>query len=166
MTKIQGMHFGNLRGRWKNRSGLTLFEIVIVIALIAILSAVYFLVANPGSQLAASRNSERTLHLQTIMNAIRQNVADQSNEQFLCSSGAIPATSTDMASASGSYNIAPCLIPTYLFSLPFDPVLPNAHYISNTNYDTGYSIFITTSTGQITLTAPAAELGKIISITR
>ena len=142
------------------RKGMTLIEIVIVIALITILTGIYFLAANPAGQLANSRNQERSLHLQTIMNAIRQNIADQNNEQFACATGALPtSTSKRMASggASGTYDIGPCLIPTYIFSLPFDPSATSGHYTANTDYDTGYNIQINSSTGQITLSAPYAE---------
>src|SRR4051812_43905409 len=110
--------------------GLTLIEIVIVIALIVVITGIYFLAANPAGQLAQSRNSERKLHLETIMQAVRQNIADQNNEQFSCSTGAIPTSSKKMASggASGTYDIGPCLIPTYIFSLPFDPSATSGRY--------------------------------------
>lgn len=143
-----------------------MFELVIVIALISIMAGVYFLAANPAGQLSVTRNSTRSNHLQTIMLAIRQNIADQTNEQFACASGPIPTSSKRMATGAGNYDIAPCLVPTYAFSLPFDPLASSSHYLSNTDYDTGYNIVINSSTGQITLTAPYAELGKTISITR
>lgn len=148
------------------RNGMTLIEIVIVIALITIITGIYFLAANPAGQLASSRNTERALQLQTIMNSIRANIADQSNEQFSCSSGTIPTSTMRMTSSAGGYNIGPCLVPTYTYNLPFDPSASSSHYLSNTDYDTGYYISINSSTGQITLSAPYAELGKTISVTR
>ena len=148
------------------RRGLTLVEIVIVIAIIAIVSGIYFVVANPAGQLASSRNTKRQLDLQTLMNAVRANIADQGNGQFGCPSGAIPTSTKNMASASGNYNIAPCIIPTYLFTMPFDPSATSSYYNSNTDYNAGYSIAINSSTGQITLSAPHAELNKAVSITR
>ena len=71
-----------------------------------------------------------------------------------------------MAPGVGNYDIAPCLVPTYLLALPFDPATSGAHYVSNSDYDTGYFIVQNSSTGQITLSAPAAELKKTISVTR
>lgn len=145
---------------------MTLVEILVVVALTVVVTSIYFLVANPAGQLASSRNNERQFQLQAIMNGIRQNIADQGNEQFACASGAIPTTTTKMASASGSYNIAPCLIPTYgLFTMPFDPNASSAYYTSVTNYNTGYTIAANAS-GSITLSAPYAELKKTISVTR
>lgn len=147
------------------RKGLTLIEVLIAIALVTILTGLYFFIANPAQQLALSRNSERQLQLQAIMNAIRQNIADQSNEQFSCTSGPIP-TSTQKMASSGGYNIAPCLVPTYgLFTIPFDPATSTAHWVSVSDYDTGYTI-VQNASGSVTLSAPAAELKQTISITR
>ena len=144
------------------RKGLTLIEIVIAVAIVVILTGIYFLASNPAGQLAASRNSERKLHLQTIMQGICQNVADQSNQSFSCAAGSIPTSSMDMGSSAGEYNLAPCLMPTYLAVLPYDPSASGAHFVSVSDYDTGYSISITTSTinsstRQILLSAPGAE---------
>jgi prepilin-type N-terminal cleavage/methylation domain-containing protein len=148
------------------RKGMTLIEIVITITLMAILVGVYFVVANPAGQLASSRNSERFLHLQAIMNAVTQNVADQGNRQFSCSSGPLSTSTKRMTSTAGAgnYNIAPCLVPTYLAFLPFDPSTSSARYNSVSDYDTGYTISINASGTVITLKAPAAELGKTISV--
>lgn len=133
----------------------------------AILVAAYFALANPAGQLAQARNSERQLHLQTVMNAIRQNIADEASGQFSCSSGPLPTSSERMTSATGTanYDIGSCLVPTYLFSLPFDPSASSSHYNSVSDYDTGYSISINAS-GTIMLTAPYSELGKTISVSR
>jgi len=70
-----------------------------------------------------------------------------------------------MGSASGSYNIAPCIVPTYIAAMPSDPSASGTFYYSPSNYNTGYSIIINAS-GSITLSAPKAELGKTISITQ
>jgi prepilin-type N-terminal cleavage/methylation domain-containing protein len=148
------------------RRGLTLIEIVIVIALIAVLTGVYFLTANPAGQLASARNSRRTNDLQIIMLAIQQNIADQGNGQFGCSSGAVPTSTKNMGTATGSYNIAPCLIPSDgISAMPFDPSATSSYYNSPSDYNTGYSIVINAS-GSITLSAPHAELNKTITNTR
>ena len=147
------------------RKGLTLIEIIIAVAIVAIIAGITFMVANPAAQLAGSRNTKRTLDLQAIGNSIRANYGDSGNESFTCAAGPIPSTTTVMTSAVGGYNIAPCLIPTYLPNLPFDPSASSSYYNSPTDYNTGYALFINAS-GVITLSAPHAELGKTILITR
>lgn len=149
------------------RRGLTLIEIVIAVALIAIVAGLGFLAMNPVGQLASARNSQRSFHLNGLMNGIRQNMADTSGGGFTCESGSLPtSTAKKIATGAGDYDIAPCLVPTYLPTIPFDPSATGAHYTSNDDYDTGYTIIRNATTGQVTLNAPAAEMGKIISVTR
>lgn len=142
-----------------------MIEIVIVVALLAVLTGVYFLIANPAGQLASARNNRRTIDLQNIMLAIKTNIADQGNGQFGCPSGAVPTSTKNMGSASGSYNIAPCIVPTYIAVMPFDPSASSSYYNSPSDYNTGYSIIINAS-GSITLIAPRFELGRPVTLTR
>lgn len=148
------------------RKGLSLIEILICIAMMAILVGLYFMIANPAGQLASSRNSERTLELQAIMNAIQQNIADQAGRQFSCAAGALSTSSRFMASAAGTstYNIGPCLVPTYIATMPIDPSASSAYYNSPSDYNTGYTISVNTSGTLITVAAPSAELKKTISV--
>ncbi len=147
-----------------SRAGFTLIEVLITVALVVILTGIYLLDANPGGQLAATRNNRRTVDLENIMLAIKQNIADQGNEQFGCAAGPIPTTTEIMASARGTgyYNIAPCLVSTYIEAMPFDPVASSAYYASPSDYNTGYTIMMNAS-GTIILSAPYAELGKTIT---
>lgn len=148
------------------KKGFTLIEVLISVALLAILVGVGVAMINPAGQLASARNNQRINHLQAIMLAVRENIADQGGQSFSCASGPLPTSSTNMASTPGSYNIAPCLIPIYAITLPTDPSVPGAHYASVTDYDTGYHITYNASTTEITLSAPAAELGKTITLTK
>lgn len=159
------MRFGFAR-TVRARRGISLLEIIIATTIIVIITAVGIAISNPAGQLASSRNTERQLHLQALMNAIRQNIADSVGGTFTCASGSLPTSSKKMAVGAGNYNIGPCLVPNYLTTLPFDPSASGAHYVSVTDYDTGYNIVQATSTNVITLTAPSAELKKTISVTR
>lgn len=149
-----------------SQRGFTLVEILIVLALIAILVGAVLVALNPGRQFANARNSTRYSHLNAIMNAISSN-AVENNGVFTCASaGAIPATTTEMGSGTGLYNVAPCLVTEYLSSLPFDPSDTDASWTSEASYATGYTISQDATTDIITVTAPSAELSQTISISR
>lgn len=152
----------------KSRRGLTLIEVLIATALVVITAGIGIILLNPAGQFAQARNTQRQLELQGVMNAVRQNIADATTGVFSCSSGPLPTTAEIMSSATGTgnYNIAPCLVPEYLQTMPFDPLASSADYISNTNYDTDYTIVYNPSTTEITVAAPYAELGTPVSITR
>ncbi len=141
----------------------TLFEILITIAIIAILAGATIALINPAQQFARSRNTQRQSDVNLLLNAVGQNMADNRG-MFNCSSGAIPTSSAKMATSA--YDIAPCLAPAYLDKLPFDPKATGSHYASTTDYDTGYFISQSATTNRVTVSAPSAELNQTISITR
>lgn len=143
----------------------TLIEVIIASALIIITAGIALVWIDPSRQFALARNARRTSDITSIINAVGQNIADNRGI-FTCVSGAIPAVATKMASGTGNYDIAPCLTPAYLPTLPYDPTATNAQYVSVSNYDTGYTILMSTTTGFVTVAAPSAELGASISITR
>ncbi len=152
--------------RFFTRSGFTLFEIMLSIAIMAILLVLIVFFIDPAKQFAKARNTRREVDVATTLTAISRNIGDNKGS-FSCSSGALPTSSMKMASTgSSTYDIAPCLVPTYLDTLPYDPNATSSHYTSVTDYDTGYNIVRNATSGRITVNAPGAELGKTISITR
>jgi len=146
--------------RFQDNRGITLIEILVATAIGAIVLAITFIAMNPGRQLAQARDSQRKSHVNAILNAVRQNMAD-TRTSFSCAAGDVPTTTKKMAVGAGNYDIAPCLVPTFLFAMPYDPNTSTAHYASNTDYNTAYTIVRNASTGQITVSAPAAETGAI-----
>ena len=138
--------------------------VLFVRALIAILAGIVIAALNPGRQFANARNSARHAHVNTLMNAISANMAENSGT-FTCATGAIPAAATTMATGAGTYDIGPCLVTDFLSSMPFDPSAAGAHWTLVTDYNTGYSIVLAAD-GRITVAAPSAENGESISLTR
>ncbi len=146
--------------------GFTLIELLIVIALIAVLAGAIIIALNPARQFALARNSSRWSHVSSLNDLIQQNVAEHQG-QFQCNGvvTAIPVTSTEMMRGSG-FDICPCLVPTYTPALPYDPSAAGAAWTDCTAYDTKYFIQRDATTSRITITAPSAELGAVISATR
>jgi len=149
------------------KSGFTLIELLVVIGIIAILSAVVITAVTPARQFAAARNTQRTANVRAILDAIGQNMADNRGV-WTCAAGALPSTPTNMVSAGG-YDIAPCLVDTYLSQMPFDPAPAPIlkFWTSTSSYNTGYSVYRESgSSGRVVVSAPAAEDGEVISVTR
>ena len=80
------------------------------------------------------------------------------------------ATSASGCSVVAGVNLCTDLAPTYIADLPMDPsaTAPTGAATpcnaSTTAYDTGYTIAL--SNGRFTITAPSAEGGATISVTR
>ncbi len=145
-----------------NRKGFTLIEVLVVIGIIAILAAVVLVAVNPGRQFAQARNSQRISNVNAILNAISQNSTDHKGI-FTCAS-TLPTVATAIKSAGGGINLRDCVIPNYLNEIPVDP--STGVFVSGTDYSTGYTVFADASTTRVTVSAPSAELGEIIGVTR
>jgi type IV pilus assembly protein PilA len=151
----------------KSRKGFTLIELLIVIGVIAVLAGVVIVAINPARQFALARNARRWSNLKGILGGIGERTAfNKGVFETGCAAGAIPTTTKKMAVGSGNYDIAPCLVPDYMNTMFFDPSAPGAHYTNNTDYDTGYNIVRDETTGRVTVSAPSAELGEVISLTQ
>lgn len=146
------------------KKGFTLIEILIVIALIAVLAGIVIVALNPARQFASARNTQRSSNVNAILNAIGQNMADNRGV-FTCASGVIPAVATVMRSSAGGYNIYPCIVPTYIAQIVFDPSAAGAHFTSASDYDTAYTVLQDVN-GRVTVAAPSAELAQVISVQR
>jgi type IV pilus assembly protein PilA len=146
---------------FKSERGFTLIEILLVIGLIAILAAIVIIAINPARQFAQARNTQRSSNVNAILNAVHENMID--NEGVWTCSTDLPTTTAQNISASG-VDICDCLVDTYLAELPYDP--ETGSYTDCTDYNTGYYIIQSTSTGRVTVIATSSELGETISVTR
>jgi len=147
--------------------GFTLIELLIVIGILAILMGTVIVAINPFRQFAQARNSQRWAHTSSILTAVYQNIVDNKGT-FVCATG-LPTSATYMKADDGNpatteYDICSCLAPTYLAEMPYDPSV--GAYSNCTSYDTGYQISQNATTNRITVSAPSAELGETISVTR
>ncbi len=145
--------------RKANTQGFTLLEILMVVAAIGILAGIVIVALNPGKQLADTRNSQREVDVNTILNAVWQYSIDNN--------GTLPASittdQTEICKTGGNCKglIDLSVLTTneeYLVSIPLDPTG------SGTN-GAGYEIS-KSSNGRVTVVAPDAEEGAKISVTR
>lgn len=141
------------------RKGFTLIELLLVIGIIAILAAVVIVAINPTKQLGDARNAQRRSDVKTILDAVYQYALDNNGNippgitttsQEICKSGAnVDCDGLDLNLLTGSYIVA----------IPTDPQEPTTS--TGTNY-----FLVLTSNSRITVTAPGAEGGASISVTR
>lgn len=141
------------------KKGFTLIEVLLVVAIIAILAGIVILAINPARQLAKTKNAERSVDVNTILNAVYQYTIDNN--------GVMPSSITNNfteicktnASCSGYVDLSVLTLnEQYLTALPADPV-------ASTTNGTGYFIYRTTN-NRVTVTAPSAEISASISVTR
>lgn len=116
------------------RKGFTMVELIIVIAIIAILAAGIFVAIDPARRLHETRNSRRRSDITTILDALIKFQADNGGTHYstvaAATAGSFYAIGTDGAGCNTTCTAktteAACLnlsaIPTnYLASIPVDP---------------------------------------------
>lgn len=157
----------------KTKAGFTLVELLIVIAIIAILAAVVFVALDPAQRFADSRDSTRSSEVNSVLNAVLKYQVD--NDGTLPT--ALVGATNDVNYIIGTDGVVDCsdcgavatnatcldldnsgeLIDQYLSNMPVDP---QATDDSETRYYVSKS-----ANGRITVGACDAE-NTVVEVTR
>jgi len=153
--------FKNLKKR--SQAGFTLLEVLLVVAIIAILAGVVIIAINPGKNLGDSRNSQRSADVNTVLNGVYQYSIDNNGTlptgitttaTEICATGASSCTGlVDLASITANGK--------YLVAIPKDPQCSTTCATNGTGYKIAKD-----ANGRLTVSAPSAEQGKTISVTK
>lgn len=154
----------------RKQAGFTLLEVLLVVAIIAVLAGIVIIAINPGKNLGDTRNSQRSADVNTILNAVYQYALDNNGTlpagipvaptaaKEMCITGTVPATCTtntvlDMTPLTTSGK--------YLVAVPRDPQCPTACLATGVGYTIQQD-----ANGRVTVAAPDAEQSKVISVTK
>ncbi len=154
-----------LKKFYSKDSGFTLIELLVVIGILAVLLAIVLIAINPARQFAQANNTQRASDVNSILNAVTQYGADNNGTL----PAGMPAVGTTENIADTGADICADLVPTYIAALPVDPTSgadPVAEADCANAYDTEYTIVVNNASNRVTVAAPNAQLGAVISVTR
>jgi len=140
----------------KNKQAFTLLEILLAVAALVILAGIVILAINPGKQLADTRNSQRWMDTNTVLNAVYQYSIDHNGDLppsiVASTSGAVAKVICKDVTVDANCGtvLSTYLVPQYIVGIPVDPR-------GATGEATNYTIS-TTVGNRLIVTAPNAEM--------
>jgi prepilin-type N-terminal cleavage/methylation domain-containing protein len=145
----------------KNR-GFTLVELLVVIGIVGILLAITLVAINPARQFAQANNAKRSADVNAILNAITTLKIDNAGVY----PSVVPSLTTTDTSLNSTNFVSLCsaVVTDYIAELPLDPTYPGAAFTDCTSFETGYTV--REEDGRVTVTAPGAQEGASIAVTR
>ena len=130
--------------RTPENGGFTLLEMLLVVAIIAILAGIVIVAINPSRQLGKTRDAQRESDISAIYSALQQYYVDHGSYPSAISSQinlgikeiCWTTTATTTSSNPGCVNTIDLssLVPTYLQAIPNDPLT------ATTSSGTGYYV--------------------------
>lgn len=145
------------------QAGFTLLEVLLVVAIIAILAGIVIIAINPGKNLGDTRNSQRSADVNTILNGVYQYALD--NNGTLPTGITLTSTEACATGAASCTALVDLTVLTtagkYLVSLPKDPQCTTVCAVNGVGYKINKD-----ANGRLVVTATYAEQGKTISVTK
>lgn len=144
--------------------GFTLIEVLLVIAILAILAAIVIVAVNPAKQFGDSQNAQRWSDVRAILNAVHQysidNYGSYPNDIPVgidCLTGGFNVCQAEM-SCDGVTIDDLIVDEKYLTNIPSDPT-------TATDQITGYLI-MQNGNGRVSVCAPSAYGDAVITVTQ
>jgi prepilin-type N-terminal cleavage/methylation domain-containing protein len=151
----------NFYMRMLSGKGFTLIEVLLVIAILAILASIVIIAINPAKQFASARDAQRESDVFAILNGLHQYALDHDGafpenlteeEMEICATGS--------ESCENLLDLSPLTADQqYLVAMPVDPQCAANGVVCSEN-GTGYFVMLTTG-GRVTVAAYASEGGEI-----
>lgn len=151
------------------QAGFALLEVLLVVAIVAILAGIFIIAVSPGKNHGDMRNSQRLADVNTVVNGV--------NQYSLDNNGSLPPNGTGVAISTTATEICATGIVScgmlvdlsaltangkYMVSIPKDPQCGTGTVCAENG--TGYKI-AKDANNRLIVSAPAAE-NKAISVTK
>lgn len=144
----------------QNEKKFTLLEIFLIIALVVIFLGIIVAAINPVKKMAEGRNTQRMADVNTILNAVYRYSIDNNSLPASIGPTATEICKTGAVSCDGLVDLSVLTVgERYITSVPYDPS-------SNCKTDSACYTILKTANNRVVVSAPDAENGIIISVSK